>query len=316
MLGSRKEISVFIFTGFLDSGKTNLLVDTLKSPDFAAEKTLLIVCEEGEEDYDEELMRKLGVYRINIEEPEALTDLFLLQCAKKVDPDQVMIEYNGTWPMENILGRNLPKYWAFCGVYSTVDATTADLYLTNMRSIFLEQLSQSGLIIVNRCKEDFDRMRLRRILKAWNPAAQMVFEREDGEIYDPDKEPLPYSLEGDVIEIEDLDYGVWYLDAMEHPEHYRGKSVRFLAQVYRGRNVEPGTFVPGRFIMTCCADDIRFMGYPCRYQGEFAYRQRDWVRITAEFDFAYSKAFREEVPFLTLKDILPAKPPKQDPVYF
>ncbi|MEQ3216837.1 GTP-binding protein [Hominifimenecus microfluidus] len=310
------EVPVYVFTGFLDSGKTTLLKDTLSSPDFETERTLIILCEEGDEEYDEQFLSANGAYVVTVESQEKLTDSLLVQCAKKFDPDQVMIEWNGTWPMSTLFDREFPKHWECVGIYSTVDATTAEMYMTNMRAMFLEQLSQSGLIIFNRTPEEMDRARMRRLIKANNPPAQIVFEREDGEMYDPADEPMPFDVTGPVIEIEDMDYGLWYLDAREHPERYKGKQIRFLAQVYRGRNLKPGTFVPGRFIMTCCADDIRFMGYICRFIGDFPYQQRDWVKVTVDFGFEYVKAYGEKVPVLTLREALPAKKPSQDPVYF
>ena len=59
--------------------------------------------------------------------------------------------------------------------------------------------------------------------------------------------------------------------------------------------------------MTCCADDIRFMGYICRFTGDFPYQQRDWVKVTVDFGFEYVKAYGEKVPVLTLREALPAK---------
>ena len=190
------EVPVYVFTGFLDSGKTTLLKDTLSSPDFETERTLIILCEEGDEEYDEQFLSANGAYVVTVESQEKLTDSLLVQCAKKFDPDQVMIEWNGTWPMSTLFDREFPKHWECVGIYSTVDATTAEMYMTNMRAMFLEQLSQSGLIIFNRTPEEMDRARMRRLIKANNPPAQIVFEREDGEMYDP---ALPLSNSSPVL---------------------------------------------------------------------------------------------------------------------
>ena len=309
------EIPVFIFTGFLDSGKTTLLRDTLESPDFFAYRTLIIACEDGDEEYDAAFLKKNKAFLVQISKEEDLTDAFLQECAKRFDPDQVMIEFNGTWPIVTILERRLPKHWEICGMYSTIDTTTVDTYLTSMRSFFMEQFSQTGLIIFNRCAEDVDRARLRRIFKAFNPPVQIVFEREDGEMYDPADEPLPYDISGPVVTVPDLDYGVWYLDAGEHPEHYLGKTIRFRAQVYRGRNLRKGTFVPGRFIMTCCVEDIRFMGYVCTFADELPFKQRDWVEVEVSFGYGFVREFGEKAPMLTLVSVKAADPAEVDPVF-
>ena len=47
-----QQIPVYAFTGFLESGKTKFIQETLEDPRFnAGERTLLLVCEEGEEEY-------------------------------------------------------------------------------------------------------------------------------------------------------------------------------------------------------------------------------------------------------------------------
>ena len=310
------EIPVFIFTGFLDSGKTTLIRDTLESPDFEAFRNLIIRCEDGDEEYSAEYLKKNHAFLATVERESDFTDAFLAECAKKYDPDQVIIEFNGTWKLNTLAERRLPKYWEYAGMFSAIDASTVDMYLANMRPLFMEQFAQTGLIIFNRCDENTDRTRLRRIFKAFNPGVQIMFERADGEDYDEENDLPPYDISGDLVDIDEIDYGIWYLDAMEHPERYMGKHIRFLAQVYKGRNLSKNTFVPGRFIMTCCVNDIRFMGYVCTYEGDFPYKQRDWVKVEVEFGFGYVKQFKDSVPILKLVSIEPAKKAEQDPVYF
>ena len=54
----------------------------------------------------------------------------------------------------------------------------------------------------------------------------------------------------------------WYIDATGDPMKYDGKTVRFLAQAYVGKDVPAGSFVPGRFGMVCCADDVNLPRLP------------------------------------------------------
>ena len=310
------ETPVFVFTGFIDSGKTTLLRDTLESPDFAAYRNLIILCEEGDEELDAAFLKRNHAFLEVIEKPEDLTDELLKSFAKKYAPDQVAIEYNGTWKMDYILERKLPRNWEWSGIYSVVDGTTVNNYLDNMRQMFMEQFLASGLVIFNRCKESLDRVRIRRIFKGFNPSTQLIFEKPDGTMYDPADDPLPYDINADVIEIEDLDYGVFYIDAMDHPENYIGKKLKFLSQVYMGRDLPKNCFVPGRFIMTCCEADIRFMGYICEYEGSFNYKLRDWVNVTVEFDTKYMPEYGEKVPYYKLVSVTGATKPEIDPVYF
>ena len=48
-----KEIPVYLFVGFLESGKTKFIQETFEDPNFdSGDKTLLLICEEGEEEYN------------------------------------------------------------------------------------------------------------------------------------------------------------------------------------------------------------------------------------------------------------------------
>lgn len=310
------EVPVFIFTGFIDSGKTTLLRDTLESPDFKAYRNLIIVCEEGDEEYDEEFLKKNHAFAVYANSKEELKASYLKALNRQYEPDQVMIEYNGTWEMSVIMDCRLPAGWEINGVYSVADGSTAEGYLANMRQMYMEQFAASGLIIFNRCDEGFDRAKVRRLLKTFNPMAQLIFEKPDGEMYDPASEPLPYDLNADIIEIEDIDYGTWYADSLDRPENYYNKTLRFTAQLYRGVELEHGQIVPGRFIMTCCEADIRFMGHLCDYKGNMPFKQRDWVIVTVKFDYKYIPAYGQKAPLLHLIDIKPAEKPEIDPVFF
>lgn len=309
------ETAVDIFTGFLDSGKTSLIVDAVTHSDFEEyDKTVLIICEEGEEEYDEELLRKARIIPLVLEEEEQFTKEFLAGIARSYHPDHVLIEYNGTWEMSTILETKMPDGWMITGVYSTVDAGTAELYLTNMRTMFLEQVFQSDLVIVNRCTDETDWAKLRRSIKVMNAKAQIVFERENGKPFEQGEEALPFDITKDVIEVDDIDYGLWYIDALEHPEHYRGRKIRFLAQVYKGKKLGANEFVPGRFVMTCCEEDIKFLGFLCKCKEEISYEKRSWVNVTVTYDTVMTR--EGEAPVLTLEEINLAYRPKNDVVTF
>lgn len=311
-------VPVYLFTGFLESGKTTLIRDTISSPDFAdVSSTLLICCEEGEEEYDEAFCRQHHVTVVRVESKEELTEKLLETYQFMYETEQVMIEYNGTWEMDLVLDLDMPEGWELQGIYTTVSGETADSYLANMRQMFLEPMRYSSLIIVNRSSEKLDRLKLRRTVKLFNPRAQLIFEREDG-TPEPDMgDELPYDMDADLIELEDFDYGIWYLDVSENPKKYNNKTFCFLAQVYKGKNMRHKIFVPGRFIMTCCANDVQFLGYLCRYtMPEFPYKDRDWVKVTATCRYEFAREYGRRGPVLYLKEILPAEKPAEELVYF
>lgn len=311
------ETAVDIFTGFLDSGKTSLILDAIEHSDFEEdERTVLLVCEEGEEEYDEELLKAHDIIKLILDEEEQFNEHFLLGIELNYHPDHILVEYNGTWGMDTIMETKLPKGWEITGIYTTIDAATAETYLLNMRTMLLEQVFQSDLVIVNRCTEETDKAKLRRTVKMQNPRAQVVFEKEFGEPAGEGEDALPFDIKGPVVELDDIDYGLWYIDALEHPEHYRGKSIRFLAQVYKGRKLGEHAIVPGRFVMTCCEEDIRFLGYLCKCEQPVPFKKRDWVMVKVRFETEYMERYGEESPVLYLEDIVPAARPENDVVTF
>ena len=65
------EIPVYLFTGFLDSGKTSFIRETVEDDQFSTgEKTLLIACEEGEVEYDETVLNKYNISSVYLSKIE------------------------------------------------------------------------------------------------------------------------------------------------------------------------------------------------------------------------------------------------------
>lgn len=315
------DIPVFLFTGFLESGKSTFINDTLEDPGFTeGDKILLIVCEEGEIEYD---AKKLSAYNVaieTIEDEEDLTPDLLINYAKTHNPKKVIIEFNGMWKLGNLLNMKLPKKWQIVQMITTVAAPTFNLYLNNMRSVVMEQFTNSDMVVFNRCDKDTPIGSYRRNVKAVNPASSVYFENADGS--EPSAEDvLPYDINADVIELEDEDFGVWFVDAMDAPEKYDGKTIKTKALVYKNIRFPEGTFIPGRFAMTCCADDVRFIGPYCKSTLVTDDRVRklkknEWITITAKVIHEYCKYYKGEGPVLYACEIEPAAPPKSELVYF
>lgn len=308
-------IPVFVCTGFLDSGKTTLVKETLMEQEWIEPGlTLLLLCEEGEEEYSQEYLDQKNMVLLKIEEFEQLNATFFKNCEKNYHPTQVVIEYNGMWKLEDLLAIKYPRNWELQGVYSTVDGTTLDMYLKNMRNMLMEQLMESELIVVNRCAEGVNRGGFRRALKIQNPMAQLIFEGMDGKIIEPTEEDLPYDVKQDKIVIDDIDFGVWYVDAYDHPELYLHKEIEFVAQSFRPRGMKDNMFVPVRKIMTCCAADTRLYGYPCRSDKKIEIHKGEWIRVRARFEYESVTSFGNKQPVLHLIEMKPAEKPKEEVV--
>ena len=311
-----EEIPVYLFTGFMDSGKTTLICQTLLEENFGqGAKTLLIVCEDGDEEYDEEKLKKAGVRLLFIEKEEDFTETLLKNINLQYLPDQVFVEYNGTWGMDTFLEMTMPQGWVLVQSLATVDATTFDMYLTNMRSMIMEQLFQTDVVIINRCDDSTPKGKFRRAIKAVNRPAQIVYERTDGSV-DEREEELPFDLNQDLIKISDADYAIWYTAAQENYKKYDGKKVEFLGYVYNPDKMKKGVMVPGRFAMTCCIEDVTFLGFKCKYPDSKSIPHKSWIKITAEIRVEFAMEYKGKGPVLYPVSIEPAEEPEDELVYF
>ncbi|SEP89412.1 TIGR03943 family protein [Lachnospiraceae bacterium RM5] len=312
-----REVPVYLFTGIIESGKTSFIRDTLNDKNFLnGDKILLIVCEEGIEEYDEVAMAKNNIAVEYVEEKEKLTEEFFKKCDEFHNPDRVMIEYNGVWSMDAIDEDNMPDDWMLVQVISTVDFTTFNAYWKNMRAFMIEQLSLSDMIIMNRCTDQTKRNEFRRCVKLFNKKAQIGYEAMEGYEDALAEEELPFDINADIIEIEDDDYGVWFMDVMDNAKKYDNKTVKFNALTYRPPNYPNNKMVPGRFAMTCCADDIQFLGMVCKCDSDVDFKDKEWITITAKIKREFLKEYKGKGPVLYLIDAKRSEKPDDDLVYF
>ena len=315
------EIPVYLVVGFLESGKTTFLTETLESEEFTSnEKSLLITCEEGEAEYEKSFLKKVNTSLEIIDEQEELTLEKLEEWKKKHNPDRVLIEYNGMWQLEPLMNMKMPKDWTIVQVINIINAESFTLYLNNMRSLVMEEFTNADMIIFNRCEDDTPGASYLRNIKAVNRRAGVYFETKSGKPLEVEEE-LPFDLNADVIEIQDIDFGVWYIDAMEESKKYDGKTVRFKGLVYKSKKFAKGTFVPGRFAMTCCADDIAFFGFVCKggrehYEMIESLQSREWVTVTAEVRHEFCKDYMRKGPVLYPISIERTEKPKEELIYF
>ncbi len=309
------EIPVFLINGFLDSGKTTFIQGTIEQGQFdEAEKKLLIVCEEGETEYDEAVLKKHKFDKVVLSKEEFNAQK-LQELDKQYDPWLVVIEYNGMWENELLAVLEQPFGWTVYQRITLVDAGTFTVYWGNMKTLIADAIRNTEMIIFNRCTAAMNLGSYRRSVKMLNGAAQIVFENVNGELASI-AEQLPYDVNAPVIEVEDADYGIWYMDVSERPEVYKGKKVRFKGQVYRGKKPSDKSFVPGRKAMTCCAADTAFIGYICNYSNCGGLAERSWVTVEAVIKYEFAMAYKKKGPVLYASSIQEAEPPAEELVYF
>ena len=309
-------VMVYLMTGFLDSGKTQFLKFTLEQDYFQIDgKTLLILCEEGEEEYDPMELLKYGVVIEKVEDQEDLTEEWLEEMNRKHEPERVVVEYNGMWKVSDFEALKLPQGWAIEQKLTTVDASTFQMYLTNLKPLFVEMVRGAELVLFNRCDDIAPLAGYRRSVKVVSPQAEVIFEDEDGEVENIFEDDVPYDLKAPVIRIEKEDYGIWYVDMMENPDRYKGKVVEFTAKVVKPRSFPSKVFLPGRMAMTCCADDTSFLGYVCKSPYAPKLKPGDWVKVRAKVGFANLSVYRGEGPLLEAEYVEAAEP-IEELVYF
>lgn len=309
-------VMVYLMTGFLDSGKTQFLKFTLGQDYFQIDgKTLLILCEEGEEEYNPMEMLKYGVVIEKIEDQEDLTEEYLEELNRKHEPERVVVEYNGMWKVSDFESMKLPDGWEIEQKLTTVDASTFQMYLTNLKPLFVEMVRGAELVLFNRCEDLKPLPGYRRSVKVVSPQAEVIFEDEEGEIENIFEDDVPYDLKAPVIQIAREDYGIWYVDMMENPDRYKGKTVEFTAKVLKPRSFPSKVFLPGRMAMTCCADDTTFLGYVCRSSYAPKLKAGQWITVRAKVRYANVSVYQGEGPVLEAENIEPAEP-IEELVYF
>ncbi len=309
------EIPVYLIAGFLEGGKTNFINGILEDGFAREDPTLLLQCEEGIEEYDPKFLRNVTV--INIEDESQLSRNKLKQLEQKYHPKQILIEYNGMWEIQKLYFDYLPQNWLLYQVMTFVDATTFDVYVKNMGALMMEKLKDADMIVFNRCTEQSRAALRKRNLKMVNRRADIYLENNDGSSEDyADETVSAFDLSAPVIEVRDEDYGIFYVEAMDLPKRFDGKTVRFKAQMCKSQQFPEGS-VPGRFAMVCCAKDIAFLGMACKGGDTGKFKNRDWVTITATVKAEHLAAYGEDPgPVLYAQSIEPAAPAKDEVLQF
>ena len=265
-------------------------------------------------------MQKVNAKVVFVEDMDEFTKDFFISKCNESKAERVFVEFNGMWNLGDFIDK-LPSFMPVAQIITLVNAETYDMYLANMKQLMMEQYKLSEMVIINRCTKDSDRAAYRRSVKAVNGRAQVYFESSDGSSNEIE-EILPFDVTKDEIDIADSDYGIWYMDAMDNPEKYDGKIIKAKVVVYKPRQYNnKGMFAPGRFAMTCCVDDIRFIGFKCVLDDKTAeelkpFADREFIDLTAKAKVEYCKEYKGDGVVLYAMDIKGAEKPEDDLVYF
>lgn len=305
-----QQIPVYAFTGFLDAGKTKFIQETLEDPRFnAGERTLVLIFEEGEEEYDLSTYPQKNVY-LEVLDQQTVTEEQLLALQKKYRAERVVAELNGMLLVADLYNR-FPQNWAIAQEVMFADSTTIMSYNSNMRNLVMDKLVGAQMVVFNRLTPGQDTTEFHKLARAANRRIDILYDYTDGTTqFDDVVDPLPFDINAPVIQIKDEDFALWYRDVSEEPEKYAGKTVCFKAQVAMLRRQKEGMFAPGRFVMTCCVEDIQFCGIPCRYEGAKSLESRSWVQVTATISAEKHPLYKGDLgPVLTATEVVRNVPP-------
>ena len=304
----KKDIPVYLFTGFLDAGKTRFIRETLADPRFNnGERTLLLLCEEGEEEYG----AQKNLFIEPVEEPEDVNSENFAVLLEKHSAERVLVEYNGMWMLDDLF-RALPDGWLVYQEFMFADANSFVSYNANMRQLVYDKLKSCELAVFNRCGTDVDEMAIHQIVRAVSRRCDIAYEAPDGSVrYDEIEDPLPFDLDADVIDIADRDFALWYRDLGEEMEKYAGKTVHFKGVVAKSPVLQSDCFVIGRMLMTCCEADTQYVGLVCRWPDARLLAKGEWVEVTASIEIKWHKGYGRKGPVLTASAIAPCEPPAQ-----
>lgn len=317
-----KDMMVYVVMGFLEAGKTSLICDLIMDEMYDdGTKTLILACEDGEEEYTQDILEKGMAVCEYIEDEASFCGEVIKEFLKKHKPDRIIVEYNGMWPVAHI-PELCDELEEICFdrevIFQTIDVANDEtflLYMKNMPSIMVEHFKMAQMVIVNRCTLDTNKTAIRGSVKAVNSRAQIIYESEDEAFYDM-KEELPFDINAEVIEISNDDFGLWYIDMSENPENYNGKMLKVTGIIQKTSEVPKGFVVFGRFAMTCCADDIQYLGFLCKADNWDEYESKQYVTVTAVMEYKYMAEYGEEGPVLYAEEVIPAAKPREELVYF
>ncbi len=312
MSKEQKQKPIYLFTGFLEAGKTRMIQETMEDKNFNdGSNFLLIVCEEGIEEYDPSRFCAPNVRQLVIENESDLTPKLLAEYEKKYDIDRIAIEYNGMWQLDTLYAA-LPQNWAIFQQLFFADASTILNFNANMRSLVFDKLKDADTVMFNRV-DGVDRMELHKLVRAVSRRAQIAYDVGDDLEYDEIEDPLPFDVNAPVVVIEDRDYAFFYRDMGECLPEYHGRVVKFKGLVARNERLGKKAIVIGRHVMTCCADDITYSGVVCNFKSEVPYKTGDWLIVTAEIRVEKHPLYGGEGPVLYATDAALTREPR-DPL--
>lgn len=308
-----QDVSVYLFLGFLESGKTKFIQETLEDPRMEnGERTMLLVCEEGVEEYEPDKFQVNNVVVVTLENASELTVQTLESLTAKHKAQRVIVEYNGTWLLQQFFDA-MPESWVINQMMTFFDSNTFLNYNANMRQLVFDKIQMTQMVVFNRFKGEYDKMQFHKTVRGVSRRPDIVYEYQGGKPeFDEIEDPMPFDVDAPVVEIEDRDFAWFYRDMAENTQSYIGKTVKYKGMAAVSKKTPSGCVILGRHIMTCCEADIAYDGFAVKTCGLLKdIKTRDWLTVTAKIVYEYNAAYRAEGPVLIAEKLEIAEPPAE-----
>lgn len=252
---------VYVFSGFLDSGKTQAIKETLYNPNFNEGEPSLIIClEQGDVIYDDKFLKITNSQVLYLDSVNDLTLEKQKQIDKEYKVERIFIELNGMEDDKILYDVGFIKNWELAQTLTTIDASTFNIYLSNMRQFMYNHVVNAECIILNR-SDDADKRYLRNNLKSINQYSEIIYENRDGSVSNKIEDEL-FDVSKDLV-IDDVDYGLWYMDCIDNTSKYDDKNITLKMMFIEDMPEYSNALIMGRRAMVCCANDITNIAISC-----------------------------------------------------
>ena len=240
-----------------------------------------------------------------------------IKILKESGATRVVLEYNGMWTIQDLF-ENLPVEWAVYQAMCFVDSNTFLNYNQNMRSLVVDKINVSELVVFNRFDtQKMDNVEFHKIVRGVSRRTQIAYETTDGQVaYDDIQDPLPFDITKDAFEVDDQDYALFYRDIMEEPDKYNGKTVTFRGAAARDPKFPKGVFAVGRHVMTCCVEDIQYCWLVAEWDKAEMMENRQWIKVTGKISIQRHKLYKGKGPVLKIESVTLTSAPEQEVATF
>lgn len=304
---------VYFFSGMLDSGKTRAIKTTLYDERFnePGEFNLIISMEQGDEEYDKKFLKYTNS-AVEYIDYKDLTREKMQQLEDEYDPSRIIIEFNGMQNDEEFFRNGFIPEWEMAQTLTTIDGSSFRLMVANLRQFMFYHIKYAEVVIINRFSSE-DLVYLRNNIKGMNQRVEIIFEDENGNVTNKINQSLFDTSKP--LDISDIDYGLWYMDAVDNPDKYEGCQIElnsyYIEKVKEYENV--GIF--GRRAMVCCAEDVQPIAFtvididPDRLEKNKYYHIKGTVKCLDD-----ERGYKTCVVYVS--EIAPQEEPADPMVYF